>query len=619
MCGIVGRLNFDRSPVDARELTFARESLTNRGPDDAGTWIAGPVGLAHRRLAILDLSPRGKQPMLAASGRLAISYNGEIFNFRELRAELASLGHTFSSESDTEVILAAYRQWGIDCVRRLNGMFAFGLWDTESQTLHLARDRIGVKPLYVAHDGNKVVFASTVRALTRFPDIRRTLNPEALSLYLQMSYVPAPHSIYRDIRKLMPGTCLSIDINGKASTHAYWTLAPASRARENLTEQVAVEKIEALLLSSVKYRLLSDVPVGAFLSGGVDSALLVALMRKLSDKVRTFTIGFEDPAHDESSHARAISRHLGTEHTDVLVTLPELQELARTLPTHYDEPFADVSAIPTLALARLTRQSVTVAISGDGGDELFCGYPYYRYMQQIDPLRRLSAPLRPVLGAFSRALPHRFAMVLRGLAQASTHDLFAYMRGPLKTRDYRWLAPGIVANAGAFLGGVAARAAGDGDVAAHMDLDLQTYLPDDILTKVDRATMAFGLEARTPYLDYRVVEQVRALPAALRAQPGKPLLRAVLARHLPRELFERPKHGFTVPIRAWLRAGMRGALTDAVEHGELVSSGFVDRTAARSLLEEHVSGRHNHENMLWALLCFEQWYSHNHDNAPHPV
>ncbi len=619
MCGFVGRVNFDHGPVDARELLSARESLAARGPDDAGMWVDGPVGLAHRRLAVLDLSPRGKQPMHDESGGLAIAYNGEIFNFRELRAELSALGHQFQTESDTEVILKAYRQWGIDCVRRFNGMFAFGLWDASRQSLHLVRDRIGVKPLYFAQNGNRVVFASTARALTRFSDVPRTLDPQGLSLYLQMSYVPAPHSIYRDIRKLMPGSCLTIGIDGKTSCHDYWSLATGTMPQVRLDEHAAIDAIEHLLESSVRYRLLSDVPVGAFLSGGVDSALLVALMQRLSGAVRTFTIGFEDSAYDESPHARAISRHLGTSHTEVVVTPSELQALAESLPGGYDEPFADASAIPTLALSRLTRQSVTVALSGDGGDELFCGYPYYGYMRRLEPLRRITSLLAPMLSSISMGVPHRAAMALRGLAQPSTHDLFAYMRGPLKTRDYHWLAPGITAQAGAFLAEAAARMPDARGVAAHMDLDLRTYLPDDILTKVDRATMAFGLEARTPYLDYRVVELVRSLPPALRARPGKPILRALLARHLPRSLFERPKHGFTVPIRAWLRTGMRGALTDAVEDGELVSSGFVDREAARSLLQEHVGGHHNHENMLWALLCFEQWQRYENAGAPNPA
>jgi len=622
MCGIAGRFNFDRRPVDRAALIAARDTLANRGPDDAGVWVQGHVGLAHRRLSILDLSSRGHQPMFDSARQIAISYNGEIFNFCELRQELASKGHTFISDGDTEVILAAYREWGMDCLSRLNGMFAFGLWDANRQTMFLARDRLGVKPLYYACDSNKLVFASTPRAIVSHADVSRDLSPEALSLYLQMSYVPAPHSIYRGIAKLMPGTWLSVDINGTSRTQAWWTLSAndnATRPCSSSEQQHALDSLDELLQSSVKYRLVSDVPVGAFLSGGIDSALIVAMMCSLGSRPRTFTIGFEDKAYDESAHARAIAQHLDTEHTEIVVTQQDLEMLAQSLPAQYDEPFADVSAIPTMALSRLTRRAVTVALSGDGGDELFCGYPYYSYLRRLEPLRKGLSPFAPLLRACARILPHRHAMGLRGLSQPSAQALFAYMRGPLKSRDYDWLAPGMNIRATEFLDETAALLPPGGKACVPMDLDLKTYLPDDILVKVDRASMAYGLEARTPYLDYRVVEAVRALPDTLRARPGKPLLKALLSRYLPLPLFDRPKHGFTVPIRQWLRAGLHEPLAEAVEHGELVRSGFVNREAARKLLEEHASGRHNHENMLWALLCFEQWHRHEHANATHRI
>lgn len=618
MCGIVGRINFDGAPINAGWLMAASESLANRGPDDAGSWIKGPVGLAHRRLSILDLSPRGHQPMSDTSGHLTIAFNGEIFNFQELRTELAAKGHAFASDSDTEVILTAYREWGLNCLPRLNGMFAFGLWDAARQELHLVRDRLGVKPLYFSVDSHKLVFASTARAVVSHPDVSRRLDDEALSLYLQMSYVPAPRSIYADVAKVPPGACMTVEGGGRSHTKLWWTLEQNEglerRPGPNEAQQ-AIDRLDELLCSSVRYRLISDVPVGAFLSGGMDSALVVALMKAVGGRPKTFTIGFEDKVYNEAGHARSLARHLDTEHTEIIVTLSDMEKLVEDLPSQYDEPFADVSAVPTLALSRLTRSQVTVALSGDGGDELFCGYPYYDYLQRLEPWRARLGGMAPLLRAMAGALPHRYAMGLRGLSQPSHMALFAYMRGPLKSRDYRWLAPGLCLSSARFLEDVAAALPQGGPTLA-MDLDLRTYLPDDILVKVDRASMAYGLEARTPFLDYRVVEAVRRLPHALRAVPGKPVLKTLLSRYLPSSLYDRPKHGFTVPIRHWLRQGMRERLTEALEHGELVKSGYIERRAARQLLAEHASGRHNHENMLWALLCFEQWRRHEHAQTP---
>ena len=607
MCGITGRINLDRCPVDRSGLERAQKALASRGPDGAGIWIDGHVGLAHRRLAVLDLSERGHQPMTTADESLVLTYNGEIFNFREIRTELSGRGHTFRSDSDTEVILLAYREWGIDCLQKFNGMFAFALWDKKQQTLFLARDRLGVKPLYYTHDNRRLAFASTLSSLMGYGDSPTGIDHQALSLYLQMSYVPGPLSICSGIRKIPPACYLRLSSDGEASITRYWTLNESAREPDRtVLDMEAEENLESLLRSSVRYRLVSDVPVGAFLSGGIDSALIVALMRLESSDVHTFTIGFEDKAHDESVHAKAIARHLGTNHTDLVVTEPDLERLAESLPDCYDEPFADASAIPTMALSVLTRKHVTVALSGDGGDELFCGYPYYEFMEKLDPWRRIFCPAGEVWEAMSTLVPHKAAMGLRALSQSTSTSLFAYMRGPLKSRSYPWLAPEISAAASEFMETI--KAASDNSTRAFMDLDLKTYLPDDILVKVDRASMAVGLEARTPYLDFRFVEAVAALPDRLRARPGKHLLKSMLSRHLPLKLFDRPKHGFTVPIRKWLRTSLRGRLTGAIESGELSSSGFIDRKAARILLAEHLSGKQNHENMLWAILCFELWH-----------
>ena len=348
MCGIVGRLNFDGAPVDRAELLAARERMAHRGPDDAGAFVDGAVGLAHRRLAILDLSPLGAQPMGDATGRVHVTYNGEVYNFRELRAELERLGHAFRSGSDTEVILEAYRTWGIDCVTRFNGMFALGLWDADRQRLFLARDRLGVKPLYYALDRRRIVFASTVAPLLAFGDMPRELDDTAIGLYFQLSCIPHPFSIFRGVRKLRAGSILEVAAGGEARERRYWALA--QRDPTKLSEGQALDRLETLLREAVAYRLISDVPVGAFLSGGIDSSLVVALMRELSDEVRTFTIGFTEREFDESRHARAVAEHLGTRHTELVLRSDDLLPLLDEVPRHYDEPFADASAIPTLAL-----------------------------------------------------------------------------------------------------------------------------------------------------------------------------------------------------------------------------------------------------------------------------
>ena len=550
--------------------------------------------------------------MADATGRLWITYNGEIFNFLELRSELTSHGHVFRSGSDTEVILAAYREWGIDCLQRLNGMFAFGLWDADRRMMYLVRDRLGVKPLYWTATSNHAVFASTLTPFATFADVPRELDEEALGLYFQLMYVPAPLSIYRGIRKLLPGSYLAISASGAVEEKAYWriTAAPTDRG---ITEEDALARIEDLLLSSVKLRLVSDVPIGAFLSGGIDSSTVVAMMRRHTDEVRTFTIGFAEPRFDEAPYARAIAQHLGTQHTEAVVTASDLLQLAKDVPVHFDEPFADASAIPTLALARMTRRQVTVALSGDGGDELFGGYSYYRHLRRLEPARALASPARPLLRALGRAdLPYRAKLGLRALASRDTESLYAYMRGPLKALDYEALIRRPFPPAPRFFGEVLAREVPDGDrIQRYMDLDLRTYLPDDILAKVDRATMAWGLEGRNPFLDWRLVEFVHTLPLDLKCgSGGKGLLRKLLARYLPRELFERPKMGFGIPIRQWFRNELRDAVSEAVLGGHLAATGYLDRNYLARMLAEHASARQNHDSMLWAILVFEQWHQH---------
>lgn len=611
MCGIVGRLNFDSRPVDVSELTTARDRLANRGPDGAGTWADGPVGLAHRRLSILDLSDRGSQPMRNADGSLVVSFNGEIYNFLDLREELSQAGHRFTTQTDTEVILAAYREWGIECLNRFNGMFAFGLWDARRRRLVLARDRIGVKPLYFTINSGRVIFGSTLKAITAFADVSREISKEAMDLYFQMAYIPAPHSIYRDVLKLEPGTWLECSADGHTRTQRYWPLPPRG-GRSASTIEGAADRLEELLDSSVRYRLISDVPVGAFLSGGIDSSTIVALMCRNSHTVRTFTIGFGEAEFDESTHARQVAEYLGTRHEQLILRPEDLLAIADQVPHHYDEPFADVSAIPTLALAELARTEVTVSLSGDGGDELFGGYPYYNLLARLDPWRRRAVFAAPLLRAASTLrLPHRPAMGLTALGQPRTSDLYAYMRGPLKTRPYSRIVSATPASAGTWFDTRLSEEVPPARlVEQYMDLDIRSYLVDDILVKVDRATMAHGLEARNPLLDYRVVEFSRSLPGSMHTDRvgSKQVLRRVLDRLVPAELFSRPKQGFSVPIREWFRGPLKPALHESMQGGWLTSGGYFKPGAVSTLVDEHVNGRRNHEFFLWAVYVFEQWY-----------
>jgi asparagine synthase (glutamine-hydrolysing) len=595
-------------------LIRAREKLANRGPDGAGVWAQGPVGLAHRRLAILDLSERGAQPMPSADGSLVVSFNGEIYNFKELRAQLAAAGYDFRTQTDTEVILAAYREWGRDCVKHFNGMFAFALWDAHRRVLCLARDRLGVKPLYYSLDRRRLVFGSTATAVTAFADVSRETSSDAIHLYFQMAYIPAPFSIYRDVRKLEPGIWAEFTADGGVRDYRYWSLGPRG-TNSRVSRQEAVDELESLLESSVQYRLISDVPVGAFLSGGVDSSAVVAMMCRNADTVRTFTVGFAEADFDESAHARKVARLLGTRHEEITLGPHDLLRIAASVPDHYDEPYADASAIPSLALAELARTQVTVALSGDGGDELFSGYPYYDLLARLDPWRGRTGIVAPLFRATSALpLPHRTSMGLVALGTRRTSEMYAYMRGPLKTRPYaRIFAHTAAEAANWFDGRINSEIPPGGLVETYMDLDLRSYLVDDILVKVDRATMAHGLEARDPLLDYRFVEYTRALPGHFHtaAPGGKALLRQLLARHLPAALFDRPKQGFSVPLRAWFRGPLVPALREVVHNGWLKSSGLVRRGSLEAIAQEHISGRRNHENFLWSVFSFEQWYRHH--------
>ncbi|MCE2947078.1 MAG: asparagine synthase (glutamine-hydrolyzing) [bacterium] len=623
MCGIAGRMEFHGAAIDAAALSRARDSLLHRGPDDAGLWIDGPVGLAHRRLSVLDLSPRGHQPMHHAAAALSITFNGEVYNYRDVRAELVRHGHAFTSDSDTEVILAAWAQWGPTCLQRFNGMFAFALWDARRRRLFLVRDRLGVKPLYYRLDRQRLVFGSTPQALLAFGDLSFTLSRSATERYLDLGYVAGEASIFEEVQRLGAGCMLAVDAAGAGTVSRWWSLQPdpplarvppAGASDDGPSGETArLDALESLLESSVALRLISDVPVGAFLSGGIDSSLVVALMRRHSQSVRTYTIGFDDPRYDESVHAEAVAGYLGVQNTRLVIGPSDLLSSVDALTRHYDEPFADSSALPTLLVSGLARREVTVALSGDGGDELFGGYPYYPLAGRLEPWRRRAAPFAGLLSALARHVPgHRAALALSALSAADLAAMHARFRSPLRLLTRPLFARDADGGpAAAFLRDLLDHQVPAGAQAQRlMDLDLRSYLESDILVKVDRASMAHALEARNPFLDWRVVEFARALPASLKVHPsgGKRALRLLLARHLPQALIDRPKAGFIVPIRDWLRAELRGDARESVEDGFLVRSGWIDRAAARLAFEQHVAGTRNHEHLLWAIMMFERWH-----------
>jgi asparagine synthase (glutamine-hydrolysing) len=642
MCGIAGFWTPGGAALPAADgaVRAMADALRHRGPDDAGTWLDGEAGIAlgHRRLSILDLSPCGHQPMVSADGRWVLAFNGEIYNFAELRAPLEAAGVRFRGHSDTEVLLEAIARWGVvPAVQRAAGMFALAAWDREARALHLARDRFGEKPLYHGWMGGTFLFGSELKALRAHPAWRGAVDRGALALFLRFNCVPAPFSIYEGVRKLLPGHVATVTGRGEPATEPYWSLEEAALrgAREPLegSDEELVARTEACLGTTIAQQMVADVPLGALLSGGIDSTTVVALMQAASARpVRTFTIGFHEKGYDEAGHARAVARHLGTEHTELYVTPQEALDVIPSLPTLYDEPFGDSSAVPTFLVARLARAHVTVALSGDGGDEMFGGYTRYFLGERI--WRRLSGvphPLRLAGAAALRTLPpaawQRVADVLqaalppgRRVAHAGdrVHKLAGLFGAASGLDMYRLLVSHWREPAALVVDGhepearhaTLARAGGLSSLVERMMLtDAQTYLPDDIMVKVDRATMGVSLESRAPFLDHRVAEFAWRLPlrAKVRDGIGKWVLREVLVRHVPRALVERPKMGFGVPIDHWLRGPLRGWAADLLAPERLRREGFLRPGEITRRWRQHQAGTHNWQYHLWDVLMFQAW------------
>ena len=592
------------------------DALAHRGPDASGTHLSpdGRVGLSHRRLSILDLSPAGAQPMFSADRSLVLSFNGEVYNFREIRAELEGKGHAFRGGSDTEVMLAAFREWGVDAaVRRFIGMFAFALWESGTRKLYLVRDRLGIKPLYLARLPGMLLFASELKAVLAYPDFPREVDRSALQYFLEFQYVPGPHAIYRNVEKVLPGHIVEIDQDGEITDRLYWDLfdhwgKAEGRAR---TEGECEEELSALLDSSIRYRMISDVPLGAFLSGGIDSSLVVALMRKAaSGPVKTFSIGFRESGYDESPHARAVAAHLGTDHQEKICTPREAQALVRRIPDAYDEPFADSSAIPTMLVSEFTRRHVTVSLSGDGGDELFCGYPRYAWVRQGNVVRGIPGFLRrPLCSLLSRVPIHKVQRGAESVLYDDAAEMYFHTVGVFERRRLGEIVPEVVDDAHLSYFRTFRDPRCGGIVERAMATDIKTYLVDDILTKVDRASMAYSLEARVPLLDHRIVEFAAGLPMEHKVHGGgtKHLLRKILYRHVPREMIDRPKMGFGIPVNRWLRNELRPLLSEYLNEERVRREGFLRPAGVERVVREHLSGHRDHQYRLWALLVFAMW------------
>lgn len=637
-------LNKEKWELTLRSIS---DRLTHRGPDDSGLWYdtqAG-VGLGHRRLSIVDLSPHGHQPMASKSGRYQITYNGEIYNFQELRKDLARRGQHFHGHSDTEVMLAAFEEWGLEeAVNLFVGMFAFGLWDQKEHVLHLVRDRLGIKPLYYGWLGNSFVFGSELKAFKSHPGFQGIIDRNALALMLRHNYIPAPYSIYRGIYKLLPGTILSIRPEDKScaipTPTPYWSAREAAKQGAanplscSLDEAIAC--LQNLLRDAVKMRMIADVPLGAFLSGGVDSSTVVALMQAQSEKpVKTFSIGFEDQSYNEAEHAKAVAAYLGTDHTELYVSPEKAMAVIPKIPTIFDEPFSDSSQIPTFLVSDLARRHVTVCLSGDGGDELFCGYKRYvtglelwQKFGWIPPWGRRAlsglialTPVKVLDGGPGWLAPKfsKYGKYGRdGFLGDKIRKIAEILPADNPETIYRnlishWKKPAEVVIGAAEPLTVFTESSPLSDLPDFgrkmMFLDTVSYLPDDILTKVDRASMAVSLEARVPLLDHRVVEFAWRMPVSMKIRCGqqKWILRQIAYHYIPKKLIDRPKMGFGIPLDQWLREPLRDWAESLLNESRLCREGFFNPAPVRQKWEEHLSGQRNWHYYLWDVLMFQAW------------
>lgn len=615
MCGLCGVVHLDGSAVDASIVERMTAQLTHRGPDQGAVVERGCAVLGNRRLAILDLSPAGALPMQSADGVLTLAYNGEIYNYPELTRMLEATGERFRSHSDAEAILALYRRHGIEMFTPMRGMFALALWDDERRSLLLARDRLGEKPLYYYHDARRIVFASEIKALLAHPDVPRVsaLDAPMLALYLAYGYLPAPLTAFRGIRALLPGCWLRVK-DGNVEEGAYWTPPPNAPADPQATLDAHREDIHAALEDAVRQALISDVPLGAFLSGGLDSSLIVALMRRHSNSaVKTFSIGFEgDDSFDETIYARQVAEHLRTEHTAFTVQ-PQTLDLLPKLVWYHDQPFGDSSAIPTYLVSTLARAHVTVALTGDGGDELFAGYDRFKAAALVERLHVVPKPLLRVVDGMLERVPEgtsyanrvqRARRFVRGALLPPTLAYFDWVR--LFSAD---LSHDLLRTNGDSAGKHFVNGEASAGVAGLLDRNLRTYLPDDLLIKTDRSSMAASLETRAPFLDHLLVECAARVPLnlKLKGMTSKFILKEIARDYLPHSIIDRPKHGFGVPLGAWLRRDA-SLVRETLLSREARGRGLLDQAAVTRLIDAHIAGKRDHGQRLWALLTLEWWH-----------
>jgi asparagine synthase (glutamine-hydrolysing) len=638
LCGLAGLWGTDLRVEELhRAAERMAEVLRHRGPDDSAVWIdeEASVALSHRRLSIIDLSKAGRQPMASRSGRSVIVYNGEVYNFRDLRSELRARGVAFRGGSDTEVVLEACEHWGVEATcKRLVGMFAFAIWDVERRELKLVRDRLGIKPLYWGRIGSGIAFASELRSLRRHPAWDAPVDRNALALYLRRNCIPAPYTIFQGIHKLEPGCVLTATDGQPRRIERFWSLeAVVEGARRERLDDISDEEglvlVDNALRRAVRDRMVADVPLGAFLSGGIDSSSVVALMQAQSDRpVRTFSLGFPDPDHDEAPSARRVAAHLRTDHTEFYVTAAEALAVIPNMPRVFDEPFGDSSQVPTYLVSRLAREQVTVAMSGDGGDEVFAGYNRHRIARvALGRLFDLPLPARRALRSALLALPtdtwsrlvergphrfrgrrvadniHKLAGVLDAGGWGELHQLLAsHWQDPSRIvlGGYEPSSPFTDPYVGVLL---------TDPMERMVFLDTITYLPDDILTKVDRASMSVSLEVRVPLLDHRLLELVWRLPTRFRIRDGetKWALRQLLYQHVPKPLLDRPKHGFGIPIGPWLRGPLRDWAEELLAPSRLRGEGYLDPEPIRALWDDHLAGRGAWQFHLWDVLMFQAW------------
>jgi asparagine synthase (glutamine-hydrolysing) len=638
VCGIVGFCGKDKFTDEATLLSM-RDTLAHRGPDDSGLYIDTEhnVGLGHTRLSIIDLSSLGHQPMSNDSGTIWITYNGEVYNFKEIREELEKKGYTFRSNTDTEVLVKAYEEWGIECVHKFIGMFAIAIWDRNAKKLYLVRDRVGVKPLYYYFKNGLLLFASELKALMKHPGYRKEIDLSILPHYLRFGFIQSPYTIFQDTFKLKPGHYLCLYKN-KLEEKKYWDIVDFYNADpiEGTEDEITLE-LENLLRNSFKYRLISDVPVGVFLSGGLDSSIVTALLQhNIGSKLKTFTIGFEESSLNEAYWSKSIADYLGTDHTEYYLSVDEAAKIIYKIPEIYDEPFGDHSAIPTYLVSQLARKDVTVALSADGGDELFCGYSRYKaYVRLYEGFLRLPKFLtNSVVKSMTRLDPSRVDEFYRTFRAVMPEVK------EIKDKYIKWRDMLIESNNGNLiemykcnlskwtpeeLDSIVDHKYNYAYDAAYVEtiesmtnsellnkvmaLDFKTYLPDDILTKVDRATMSVGLEGREPFLDHRLLEFVARIPLKLKYHQGtsKYILRKVLDKYVPRELVERPKQGFVAPLSRWLKGELCQLVKEYLNEDRLRNEGIFNPEAVSSYVKDFYNGVSINVNKIWFLLIFQMW------------